>query len=56
MLVCFLLAFTSSCKRRPATLEAIDTIDRRTNLAIGEPIKRDLPEMRARGSLTVLAP
>src|SRR5215210_3761666 len=45
-----------SCKRRPASLEAIDTIDRRTNLPLGEPISRDLAQIRERGYLTVLAP
>src|ERR1051325_265553 len=47
-----------SCKRMraQATLEAVDPIDRRTNLAIGEPIQRDLSEIKTRGTLTVLAP
>jgi len=56
ILVCLLLVSLPTCKRRPPALEAIDKIDRRTNLSIGAPIKRDLDELRARGSLTVLAP
>jgi len=55
ILVCLLISNTT-CKRRPPDLEAIDTIDRRSNLPIGAPIKRDLAELRERGSLTVLAP
>jgi peptidoglycan lytic transglycosylase F len=56
LLLGLLLASTSTCKRRPPALEAIDKIDRRTGLPLGTPIERDLPEIRARGSLTVLAP
>lgn len=36
--------------------EAVDTIDRRTNLPMVEPVARDLDEIKARGQLTVLAP
>ena len=46
----------TSCKRRPPALEAIDTIDRRSNLPINPPINRDLAQIRQRGSLVVLAP
>ncbi|HEX8144325.1 MAG TPA: transporter substrate-binding domain-containing protein [Pyrinomonadaceae bacterium] len=55
MLLCLLLP---SCKRLRAqsTLEAVDRINRQTNLRIGEPIKRDLSEIKAGGTLTVLAP
>jgi membrane-bound lytic murein transglycosylase F len=56
ILICLLVPTTFTCKRRPPALEAIDPIDRRTNLPIGPPIERDLAEIRARGSLTVLAP
>src|ERR1043165_6917282 len=56
VLLCLMLACTSACKRRPPDLEALDKIDRRTGLSIGMPIERDLNEIRARGSLPVLAP
>src|SRR5687768_6804267 len=57
LLLSVLLIFSFwSCKRRPESLEAIDTIDRRTDLALGEPISRDLAQIRERGYLTVLAP
>ena len=45
-----------ACKRRPPSLEAIDPIDRRTNLPVEPPISRDLAKIRERGSLVVLAP
>ena len=46
-----------ACKRQlPTVLEAVDPIDRRSNLPIVEPIKRDLAEIRERGTLVVLAP
>ncbi|HKP46584.1 MAG TPA: lytic transglycosylase F [Pyrinomonadaceae bacterium] len=45
-----------ACKGRPPSLEAIDTIDRRTNLKLDPPISRDLAQIRERGYLTVLAP
>ena len=52
-----LLIFLSlSCKRKPPSLEAIDTIDRRSNLPLVEPINRDLAQIRERGYLVVLAP
>jgi membrane-bound lytic murein transglycosylase F len=51
-----LILSASSCHRRPPALEAIDPIDRRTNLPLGEPISRDLAQIRERGSLVVLAP
>jgi membrane-bound lytic murein transglycosylase F len=41
--------------RLPET-EAVDPIDRRTNLPMVEPIKRDLAEIKERGQLVVLAP
>src|SRR5688572_5463601 len=50
------LAVIPACKRKPPTLEAIDVIDRRTNLEIQPPIERDLTQIRERGSLVVLAP
>src|SRR5688572_33132168 len=50
------LLFIPSCKRKPPSLEAIDVIDRRTNLEIQPPIDRDLAQIRERGSLVVLAP
>jgi membrane-bound lytic murein transglycosylase F len=54
LLLCLLVL--PACKRRPPSLEAIDTIDRRTNLPLEPPISRDLAQIRERGSLVVLAP
>ena len=42
--------------RKPPEAEAIDPIDRRTNLPMVEPIRRDLAEIKERGQLIVLAP
>lgn len=42
--------------RKPPEAEAVDQIDRRTNLPMVEPIKRDLAEIKERGQLVVLAP
>ena len=56
ILVCLLVSATVTCKRRPPALEAIDTIDRRSNLPLGAPINRDLAQIRESGTLTVLAP
>src|SRR5829696_5183644 len=50
------LALTPSCGRKPASLEAVDHIDRRTNVPMVEPISRDLAQIRERGSITVVAP
>src|SRR5688572_2474162 len=50
------LAVIPACKRKPPSLEAIDVIDRRTNLPLVPPISRDLAQIRERGSLVVLAP
>jgi membrane-bound lytic murein transglycosylase F len=36
--------------------EAVDVIDRRTNLPMVEPIRRDFAEIKARGQLILLAP
>src|ERR1041385_8209332 len=54
----FILVFSllPSCKRKPPSLEALDTIDRRVNVPMVEPVTRDLDEIRKRGELTVLAP
>jgi membrane-bound lytic murein transglycosylase F len=56
--LCLSLFFAlSACKRKPkTTIEAIDQIDRRTDVPQVEPVARDLAEIRARGTLTVLAP
>src|SRR6266550_4517558 len=56
VLFSLLISGSPSCRRKPPSLEAIDTIDRRSNLPMVEPITRDLAEIRKRGSLTVLAP
>src|SRR5688572_9428309 len=56
ILFTLLVSSISSCKRKPASLEAIDQIDRRTNLPIVAPISRDLAQIRDRGHLVVLAP
>lgn len=59
-LLLLLAALTTAfpaCKTRPQiTLEAVDQIDRRTNLPMVQPVARDLAQLRARGTLTVLAP
>src|ERR671911_2823081 len=59
--VLFILIFLSlatipSCRRKPPSLEAVDYIDRRTNVPMVEPISRDLAQIRERGSITVVAP
>jgi membrane-bound lytic murein transglycosylase F len=41
---------------KPPDAEAVDEIDRRANLPMVEPIKRDLTEIKERGHLIVLAP
>ncbi len=41
---------------KPPDFEAVDTIDRRTDLPMVEPIKRDLTDIKERGQLVVLAP
>lgn len=51
-----LISLSPSCNRRPPSLEAVDKIDRRSNLSIGQPVSRDLAQIRERGSLVVLAP
>src|SRR6266704_6077570 len=56
ILLALLISSSPSCRRRPPSLEAIDTIDRRSNVPMVEPISQDLAEIRKRGSLTVLAP
>ena len=56
VLIIFLVSLLPACKRKPPSLAAIDTIDRRTNVPQVEPISRDLAEIRKRGALTVLAP
>ncbi|MFL6210599.1 MAG: transglycosylase SLT domain-containing protein [Pyrinomonadaceae bacterium] len=50
--------FLIDCHRHKAqpTLEAVDPIDRRSNLPVIAPIKRDLNEIKQAGTLTVLAP
>src|SRR5947207_15149197 len=55
LIIVFISTF-ATCRRKPPSLEAIDTIDRRSNLPMVEPISQDLAEIRKRGSLTVLAP
>jgi membrane-bound lytic murein transglycosylase F len=56
ILFCLSLLSFPACKRRPPSLEAIDRIDRRSNLQMVAPIHRDLAQIRERGSLVVLAP
>jgi membrane-bound lytic murein transglycosylase F len=56
-LLVFLLIIPPACKRhRQAETEAVDQIDRRSNLPMVEPVKRDLAEIKERGWLVVLAP
>src|SRR3954471_156287 len=56
--VMLLLIPSASCRRGPKTkLEPLDEIVRKTDVPPPrEPVKRDLEEIRARGTLTVLAP
>lgn len=56
VLISLLLTSGLSCRRRPPALDAIDQIDRRSNLPLGDPIRRDLSQIRERGALVVLAP
>src|SRR5215213_973696 len=59
VLFVFIILFLTSipsCRRKPASLEAVDYIDRRTNVPLVEPVARDLAQIRERGSLTVVAP
>ena len=55
---CLLCFPAASCRRGPKTkLEAVDKIVRQTDVPPpAEPVKRDLAEVRERGTLTVLAP
>ncbi len=56
--VCLLLFPSASCRRGPKTkLEAVDEIVRKSNVPLpAEPVRRDLAQIRERGTLTVLAP
>jgi membrane-bound lytic murein transglycosylase F len=57
LLFALLVSLFPACKRKPQTIiEAIDQIDRRSNVPQVEPVKLDLAEIRERGTLTVLAP
>lgn len=52
-----LVLVSPACKRfRQPEMAEVDTIDRRSNLSMVEPIQRDLAEIKERGTLTVLAP
>jgi membrane-bound lytic murein transglycosylase F len=56
LIFCALLILSfCACKRR-TQLEEVDKINRSKNVPMVEPIKRDLAEIRDRGSLIVLAP
>lgn len=48
--------FISRMKSKPPDAEAVDQIDRRSNLPMVEPVKRDFAEIKERGQLVVLAP
>jgi membrane-bound lytic murein transglycosylase F len=56
ILFSLLVSTAPSCKRKPPSLEAIDKIDRRSDLPLVPPINRDLAQIRERGYLVVLAP
>ncbi len=59
LLLVLFLSSSPACKRRsssPPSLEAIDQIDRRSNLPLGAPVSLDLAQIRERGYLVVLAP
>ena len=47
---------TRALNRKPPDFEAVDTIDRRTNLPMVPPVARDLADIKTRGQLVVLAP
>jgi membrane-bound lytic murein transglycosylase F len=55
---CLLVIPSASCRRGPKTkLEPVDEIVRKADVPPPpEPVRRDLAELRARGTLTVLAP
>ncbi|MEA2174133.1 MAG: rane-bound lytic murein transglycosylase, partial [Blastocatellia bacterium] len=58
LILCTLLcSLLPSCKQhKTRTLEALDTIDRRSGVPMVQPIERDLPQIKERRTLTVLAP
>src|SRR5687767_11817224 len=56
ILLSLLISSGLSCRRGPTALDAIDPIDRRSNLPLGDPISRDLAQIRERGALVVVAP
>jgi membrane-bound lytic murein transglycosylase F len=57
LLSALLLSSFPACKRGAATrLEAVDTIDRRTDVPLAPPVERDLEEIKAGRELIVLAP
>jgi membrane-bound lytic murein transglycosylase F len=57
LLFALLLSTLPACRRGPRTkLEAVDTIDRRTNVPLGPPVERDLGKIDEGRELVVLAP
>jgi membrane-bound lytic murein transglycosylase F len=56
LLLIFLLISTACKRHKHPEPEAVDPIDRRSNLPMAEPIQRDLEEIKQRGMLVVLAP
>ena len=57
LLALLFVACLFSCKRyRTPEIEAVDPIDRRKNVPMVQPIRRDLAEIRERGTLTIIAP
>ena len=57
ILMASLIFVFPACKRfRKPEMSEVDTIDRRSNLPMVEPIQRDLTNIKERGTLTVLAP
>jgi membrane-bound lytic murein transglycosylase F len=57
VLLALLFIAAVSCRRsRAPDIAAVDPIDRRQNVPMAQPIRRDLQEIRERGTLTVLAP
>src|SRR5712671_2188490 len=57
ILLGFVIPTFTACHRNAyAELEQVDPIDRRSNLPMVGPINRDLPDIKQRGTLTVLAP
>ena len=57
ILLAFIISISTACNRKVyAEIQQVDTIDRRSNLPMVEPVTRDLDDIKKGGTLTVLAP